>query len=116
MEQTSFLDLAIEKAKNEKKILICEQFGNGYNIPYTYNHGYYLDFDNIDVFCNKLYLICREIYGYGGKIPYDFPDMFNSDNFTITIDYNNVIVYNFSNVNMEDYENYIMNYFKEMCI
>lgn len=115
--QLSALDLAIEKAKKENKIVIYRQFGDDYNCDITYENFYYHKYTTINNFCKEFYKICKKI----GK-PYEcrgdgftceFTDHFSNDHFYARINsFVDMYVTNFpNNIDISNYEDYIEKYF-----
>lgn len=105
----SVKNILLEKAKCEDKIIIYEEHGNGYNISYSYSYVYYLDFSDVDTFCNSFYEICQNICGYA-NMPYEF-QCFEDCNFSVDIDYQSIIVNNFPVEHMDECENKITQFF-----
>lgn len=80
-ESFTGLELALTKAKKEKKVLIYQDYGNNYNIASTYDDFYFHKFKNMKDFCDVLHEIISKILENGKD--YEFPDHFSNDHFYV---------------------------------
>lgn len=108
METLQILDLAIEKAKNEKKILITEprteRFGP--ELKNVYHQIQLIEFESMEKLCEALYNLCKSEIEY--RIYTQSNDRFRQEdtndgeknNFSIDFETNKV-VQNFSDIEID---------------
>ncbi len=112
MKSISAQQLAIEKAQKENKIIIFEEYGNNYDVPYTYDYFVFFKFNTIEEFCKEIYDHCNE--KSLGSIDYKFPNYLTNDEFLINVGWKNFRVDNFpENINISEHEKYIIEYFEK---
>jgi len=116
MESYTSLDLAMNKAEKEEKIIFYHDFGNNYDVESSYDYFVFHKFTTIENFCLELYNYCREKSDGSsrGPVDYEFPNYLTNDEFLIILDgWKNISVTNFpKDIDISKHEKEIMKYFK----
>lgn len=113
MEKINIIDLAIEKAKIEKKVLISElhTIGNFHNLKNAYSDVFIVELKNIDTFFEILYNLCKDnINKRCYKNSNNNISQISENTFEIYFE-NEIIIQNFSEIkiNVDDIVNYFNN-------